>query len=176
MSHNIAIYSSPIGLLAIHCSDKWVISIQFTQSTSIQKRPRNALMQEIFAQLDHYFSGQSQSFNLPLSMDETPFRQQVYSALIEIPYGETRTYKQLASKLNTAPRAVGQACRHNPFMIVVPCHRIVAVNHDGGYAGNTSGPLMNIKRWLLQHEYQHQVSPDDRSLGIAYARERMLCI
>jgi methylated-DNA-[protein]-cysteine S-methyltransferase len=62
------------------------------------------------------------------------------------------TYQELADKLQTSPRAIGNACRANPTPIIVPCHRIVAKSHMGGFAGDTQGKLLDIKKWLLEHE------------------------
>jgi methylated-DNA-[protein]-cysteine S-methyltransferase len=72
--------------------------------------------------------------------------------LRSIPPGRTRTYGELASKLGTSARAVGGACRANPCPVVVPCHRVVAANGLGGFAGDTSGRKLEVKRWLLRHE------------------------
>ena len=76
----------------------------------------------------------------------------VWQALQKIPYGEVKTYGQLAKELKSSARAVGNACRANPIPIVIPCHRIVAVSGIGGYAGKTDGPVLERKRWLLAHE------------------------
>ena len=62
------------------------------------------------------------------------------------------TYGELAQQLGTSARAIGQACRTNPVPIIVPCHRVIAANHAGGYAGHTSGKLLAIKKYLLDHE------------------------
>jgi methylated-DNA-[protein]-cysteine S-methyltransferase len=103
-------------------------------------------------QLDAYFSDNSSTFELPLYQQGTDFQRRVWQALKAIPCGETRSYKQLAGQLQSHPRAIGGACRANPFPIVVPCHRVVAVNGLGGFAGDTQGKLLQIKKWLLQHE------------------------
>ena len=70
----------------------------------------------------------------------------------KIPYGKTKSYGELAQELKTSARAIGNACRHNPLPIIIPCHRIVAKNNLGGYNGATEGKMLNIKEWLLQHE------------------------
>jgi methylated-DNA-[protein]-cysteine S-methyltransferase len=82
----------------------------------------------------------------------TPFQQRLWRELTRIPFGETRSYGELAKKLNSSARAVAGACRRNPLPLLVPCHRVVAKNGPGGFMGCTDGPALEIKRWLLQHE------------------------
>ncbi len=96
-------------------------------------------------------------FTLPLAPAGTPFRNQVWQAMLAIPCGETRSYGDVAKALGSAPRAVGGACGANPYPVVVPCHRIVAASTGfnqglGGFAHHTEGFLLDIKRWLLTHE------------------------
>ncbi|MGK0673659.1 MAG: methylated-DNA--[protein]-cysteine S-methyltransferase [Halothiobacillaceae bacterium] len=81
----------------------------------------------------------------------TPFQQRVWRALAEIPLGQTRTYGELATRLGTSPRAVGGALRANPIPIIIPCHRILAAQGLGGYAG-ASEEGRRRKAWLLAHE------------------------
>ncbi len=82
----------------------------------------------------------------------TPFQQQVWRELTRIPFGETRSYGELATNLNSSARAVAGACRRNPLPLLVPCHRVVAKHGLGGFMGKTEGQALAIKRWLLQHE------------------------
>ncbi len=96
------------------------------------------LLQQTSEWLHGYFSGSREPFLLPLRLNGTPFREKVWRALCEIPYGETRSYAWLAQRAGSprACRAAGDACRRNPIWIVVPCHRIVGTNGDlTGYAG-----------------------------------------
>ena len=99
-------------------------------------------------QLIEWFAGERRAFELDLAPVGTPFRRRVWAALQAIPYGETRTYGDLAAQLDTAPRAVGAANGANPFSVVVPCHRLVgATGLLTGYAGG-----LERKRWLLDFE------------------------
>ncbi len=82
----------------------------------------------------------------------TRFQQRVWRALREIPPGQTRTYADLAGELGSGPRAVAGACRRNPVPLVIPCHRVVARQGLGGFSGQTSGPAIEMKRWLLARE------------------------
>ena len=86
----------------------------------------------------------------------TPHARKVWQALCQIPVGETRTYGEIARDIGSSPRAVGQACRANPWPLFIPCHRAVPASGSrggtGGYAGQRQGPLADIKDWLLDHE------------------------
>ncbi len=86
----------------------------------------------------------------------TPYRQKVWAELCKIPFGETMTYSELAKKIDSSARAVGNACRDNPYPFIVPCHRIVSVSGLGGYYGQTQGNLMAIKTKLLHFEATHK--------------------
>ncbi len=101
-------------------------------------------------QLDEYFQGKRKSFDLPLSPFGTQFQQKVWNALCTIPYGETRSYKEIAAQIQNPKgcRAVGMANNRNPIMIIIPCHRVIGSNGSlTGYAGG-----LDIKQWLLAHE------------------------
>ena len=104
-------------------------------------------------QLNQYFSGKRREFDLPLSYDGSEFRMSVLDALRDIPYGETRTYAQIAEAVGSprAYRAVGTACAENPIPIVIPCHRVVpSTGGVGSYAGGSS-----MKRRLLDFEREN---------------------
>ncbi|MBT8127262.1 MAG: methylated-DNA--[protein]-cysteine S-methyltransferase, partial [Gammaproteobacteria bacterium] len=92
------------------------------------------------------------SFDLPCALQGTPFQQKVWNELKKIPCGTVITYGELANKLGTSARAIGNACRKNPIPLVIPCHRVVAANGIGGYSGDTNGAWLRIKSWLLRHE------------------------
>ena len=101
-------------------------------------------------QLEEYFSGTRRSFNVPLAdVKSTDFQRDVWAALVEIPYGEVRTYGEVALSVERprASRAVGNANHVNPYPIVVPCHRVVASTGLGGYGGSEG-----VKRYLLKIE------------------------
>lgn len=97
-----------------------------------------------------YFAGSRRRFTLPLAPEGTPFQQKVWEALRNIPYGETRTYKQIAIQIghNQSFRAVGMANNRNPIVIVVPCHRVIG--YDGKLTGYAGG--LDIKEQLLELE------------------------
>lgn len=109
--------------------------------------PRHPVLVELRRQLDQYFSGRRRRFDLPLAPDGSPFQRRVWAALLEIPWGETRSYGELARAVDRpgGSRAIGQANSRNPIGIVVPCHRVIAA--DGTLGGYTGG--LERKRRLL---------------------------
>ena len=108
------------------------------------------VIKEAFAQLSEYFSGKRKTFNLPLLLKGTDFQKQVWQALLKIPFGETRSYKQIAEAIGNpkAVRAVGMANNKNPLLIVVPCHRVIGAN--GKLVGYAVG--LDKKEYLLRLE------------------------
>ncbi|WP_281395691.1 methylated-DNA--[protein]-cysteine S-methyltransferase [Allocatelliglobosispora scoriae] len=108
---------------------------------------------DVRTQLDEYFAGTRRAFDLPLSATGTDFQRRAWTALVEIPYGETRSYAKQAVAIGspTAFRAVGLANGQNPISIIVPCHRVVGAN--GALTGYGGG--LDAKRWLLAHEANH---------------------
>jgi methylated-DNA-[protein]-cysteine S-methyltransferase len=108
----------------------------------------NSTTAEARAQLIAYFAGERNDFDLPLAPVGSAFQQSVWAALREIPFGETRSYGDLAELLGSSPRAVGRANATNPICVIVPCHRVIGA--DGTLTGYAGG--MDNKRWLLEHE------------------------
>ncbi len=101
-----------------------------------QKSVSTPLLEKVAAQLAAYFSGQLKAFDLPLRPRGDGFQQSVCQAMLEIPYGETTTYGEIAKKLDTYGQPVGNACGGNSIPIIIPCHRVLAVNGLGGYSGD----------------------------------------
>lgn len=116
------------------------------------QRQDDALLTAAAAQLAAYFAGQRQGFDLPVRLQGTPFQRAVWQVLTTIPYGETRTYGQVAAAAGypTAFRAVGMACHRNPVAILVPCHRVVSAAGLGGYSSGVC-----FKQGLLRLEGAH---------------------
>ncbi len=111
-------------------------------------------------ELVEYFAGDRRAFTVPLGRPAgaTPFQNRVWDALLSIPWGETRTYGQLARALGSSPRAVGGACHRNPLPLFIPCHRVVAQTGLGGYSGDWErGRALTIKQRLLDHEAGRRV-------------------
>lgn len=115
-----------------------------------EDREETPLIKDAFRQLEEYFAGKRRVFDLPLAPQGTPFQQKVWHALQSIPYGETRTYKQIAEQVGNplGCRAVGMANNKNPIGIIIPCHRVIGANGKlVGYAGG-----LNLKSRLLELE------------------------
>jgi len=146
-----AVIKSPLGRLGI-LADEALTRIDFMTLDTPLKAARTPLARKVCAQLKRYFADGAVCFDVPLAPTGTLFQRRVWREMQRIPAGQAHRYGQLAARLGSGPRAVGGACRANPIPIVVPCHRVVAANGDGGYMGATRGRRMDIKRWLLAHE------------------------
>lgn len=103
---------------------------------------------DVRTQLGEYFAGERREFDLPLNLRGTPFQQQIWALITQIPYGSTRTYGQLAATVDASAQEVGAAVGRNPVSIIVGCHRVIGANGKlTGYAGGLAR-----KRWLLDLE------------------------
>jgi methylated-DNA-[protein]-cysteine S-methyltransferase len=147
-------YYSPIGVLHIESHDgSQLCGIRFLQEVEpVEPAPHefHPLLREAQQQLDAYFTGRLKAFDLPLYMNDTPFTLQVWRELQTIPYAVTLSYSELAQRIGDpkAVRAVGHANGKNPFVIVVPCHRVIGAK--GQLTGYRAG--LERKEWLLDHE------------------------
>ncbi len=154
-------YQSPFGILEIEASDEGISAIRWPSTpddkqphppitTSSLGRPESPLLETAKTQLDEYFQGARNNFELPLSLTGTPFQQLVWNALKAIPYGTTTSYGAIANAIDRprAVRAVGRAIGSNPIPLIIPCHRVIGA---GGKLTGFSGGL-DRKRWLLNRE------------------------
>lgn len=146
------VMDTPIGRLAIHTYAGKLIGIDYGVRSEPSQHLGDPLHKKIASQVRRYFARPSTGFDLPLSLTGTPFQLKVWRALQRIPASKTLSYGELAERLHTSARAVGNACRANPVPLVVPCHRVIAKHGIGGFAGATAGPSIARKRWLLVHE------------------------
>jgi methylated-DNA-[protein]-cysteine S-methyltransferase len=153
-NHNTcsSVLISPLGKIGISTIEGRLSGLDWLDDNASLLAPQDPASKKIAAQLADYFSNPSTAFELEVHLQGSVFQKKVWQALQAIPGGTTLTYGMLAKQLESSPRAIGQACRSNPIPIIIPCHRIVAAKHLGGYAGATTGKLMQIKTWLLQHE------------------------
>lgn len=129
-----------------------VTAINFLAGDALLCEPVTAAGRAAVDQLRRYFRDPSFQFTVDIVLAGTPFQQRVWRALREIPAGSVRTYGELGRRLGTSPRAIGNACRHNPVPIIVPCHRVIAATGRGGFCGELTGPMIGIKDRLLAHE------------------------
>ena len=146
------IIQGPCGPVSIQATPAGICAVRLLPGDTALKEPTTALLTAAAKQLEGYFTGTLQTFNLPLVPAGTAFQQQVWQALLQIPFGETRSYQQIANAIGNpkAVRAVGMANSRNPVAIMIPCHRVIGANGQlTGYAGG-----LDKKAWLLQHEQQ----------------------
>jgi methylated-DNA-[protein]-cysteine S-methyltransferase len=147
------IFTTDIATIGLQFAASKLIKVDYLNK-NIQKIPSTELVESVKNKIEKYLDPHSKikNINVDVELNVTAFQEKVLNQLLLIPYGETRTYGEIAKSLNTSPRAVGNACRNNPVPIVIPCHRVVAANGIGGYSGVTEGALMDIKYRLLQLE------------------------
>ena len=145
---------SPIGPLSLVEENGALVAVRWnvdlTRDAVPMALPATPLLRQAAAELASYFAGQLRAFTVPLAPKGTPFQQKVWAALREIPYGETRSYKEIAAMVGNekACRAVGMANNRNPLPIFIPCHRVVGANGKlVGYAGG-----LDVKTFLLELE------------------------
>ena len=141
---------SPIGLLTLVEEDRALCEVRFGEKREGLVLCETPLLKKAVQELNEYFSRQRKNFTIPLNPKGTPFQQRCWNALLQIPYGETRTYGQQAAMIGNpkASRAVGMGNHCNPLPIFIPCHRVVGANGTlTGYAGG-----LDIKETLLQIE------------------------
>ena len=145
------VVASPIGPLALTARDGHLVRLAFAPDAAPDTAaPVDAVLRRAAEQLDAYFAGELQTFNLPLAPGGAGFQRAVWDALARIPYGTTTSYGALARRLGRpeASRAVGAANARNPIAVVLPCHRVIGA--DGGLTGFGGG--LETKRRLLVHE------------------------
>lgn len=140
-------FNSPIGPLTIHEHDGAIVAVDWGWPPESEETP---LLIKARDQLEEYFDGTRQAFDLPLTPFGTAFQMKVWAALAAVPFGSVTTYGQLAAELGTAPRALGGACGRNPIPVLIPCHRVLGSdNRLGGYSGMDG---IDTKRFLLKLE------------------------
>ena len=142
-------YETVLGSVTFVEEDGALLAIS-THRTFEGIEQETPLIKDAYRQLSEYLKGERKGFDLPLLIKGTTFQQQVWNALLEIPYGETRSYKQIAVAIGNpkAVRAVGMANNRNPLLIVVPCHRVIGAN--GKLVGYGAG--IEKKEFLLRLE------------------------
>lgn len=149
MNHQLKI-SSPVGTLYLVASAKGLCGVYREKQPALLITNAKGVLAQAAKELAEYFAGEREQFEVPLDLQGTAFQQQVWQALLEIPYGETVAYKDIAKRIRNrkAMRAVGSANGKNPVCIIVPCHRVIAADGTlGGYAGG-----LEMKKKLLRLE------------------------
>ena len=136
---------SPVGRLTVIAGEDGIVGVEWRDG----RRDESDLLDRAEAELAAYFDGSLRQFTLPLHIRASQFQQDVCAAMSAIPFGETRTYGDLAAALGVPAQAIGQACGGNPIPIIVPCHRVLGALGLGGYSG--AGGI-ETKVALLRHE------------------------
>lgn len=148
--NNIFFYETELGTIGIRENNKSITDIYFSKVDTNDNVEETDLIKECFKQLTEYFKGNRIEFDLPLEAQGTEFQKKVWSELLKIPYGKTKSYKDIAIAIGNekACRAVGMANNKNPIPIIIPCHRVIGSNGKLiGYAGG-----LNVKEKLLNVE------------------------
>jgi len=146
-------YHSPVGLLKINGTEDYISEVSFhdtTQKSAGGKKNLPPMIIQCIEQLIQYFHGERRHFELPINQTGTPFQKEVWSELMQIPFGKTISYLDLARKIgdSKASRAVASANGKNNVAIIIPCHRVIGANKELiGYGGG-----LWRKKWLLEHE------------------------
>ena len=140
-------FESPVGPLTLTSQNGVVTSLSWKKGKSANPGP---VLKKARQQLEEFFTGKRQAFDLPLAPQGTAFQQKVWEKLRNIPFGTTLTYGGLAKALKSGPRAVGGACGRNPLPILIPCHRVLGKGNTlNGYSG---GNGLSTKKILLDLE------------------------
>ncbi len=153
MSRYFCHYASPFGHLDLIADEHALLAVFSQDGIALADaifNPEQAILQQTQMELDEYFAGQRREFSVPLAPQGTAFQKRAWQALVQIPYGETRSYLQQAQMLGNpkAVRAVGAANGKNPILILIPCHRVIGSN--GKLVGFSSG--IEKKKYLLELE------------------------
>ncbi len=147
------IVKTPIGKIAVSYESDFVTTVQQVADQTKVTKNKDPLALEIQKQFKAYFAKDLSEFNLPFLFKQgTDYQVKVWDQIRKISFGETKTYGEIAKKIKSGPRAVGNACRRNNLLLLVPCHRVVSASGLGGFMGDDTGKLVRRKQWLLNHE------------------------
>ncbi len=147
----ISPFLTPAGWLEMAYDEHYIYRAAFIEySNNKPTKDLGQLGALITDHLNAYTHNPHHRFQLPLKPLGSPYQQRVWNALLVIPVGQTMTYGELATTLQSSPRAIGQACKKNPLALFIPCHRIVGKKNQGGYMGRASA--LQYKLALLKHE------------------------
>lgn len=149
-----AIIATPVGRIRISGDHSAVHRVEILADGINPRRADSPVILSAAEQLEAWFAGELEAFDVALAPAKTPRGQILRQGLVDVGYGKTMSYAGLAKLLGSSPRAIGQLCARNPFPILVPCHRILAA---AGALGNYSaGNGAVTKQWLLDHEQHHR--------------------
>ncbi|MEP6608337.1 MAG: methylated-DNA--[protein]-cysteine S-methyltransferase [Burkholderiaceae bacterium] len=147
-----AVVRLPIGCVGVRTHGAYVQEISFLPEGAHGKAAATELGKRAVEALVAYCADASVPIALPLAIEGTDFQRRVWNEICAIAPGATRSYGEIARRLGSVARAVGQACGDNRLPLAIPCHRVVAASGIGGFAHRRGGAYERIKRWLLLHE------------------------
>jgi len=147
-----AVLPAPFGALGVRLAGEALAGLDFLPPQTPLRPCGSAAIHRVAHELEAYYADPGHAWKLTLAPAGTLFRQRVWQVLAAIPAGHTRTYGDIARELASSPRAVGQAVGDNPIPIVIPCHRVLAVDGLGGFMHSGGDFPLSVKRWLLRHE------------------------
>lgn len=142
----------PVCVLGLRLAESHIEEIVLLPPGTALQPSEHPLTMIFRQEIASYLARPDYQIQLPLTKRGTTFQNRVWRAIAAIAPGETRSYGEIATAINSAPRAVGQACGSNPFPIAVPCHRVVGQRSLGGFAKQNIDWLIQTKQWLLAHE------------------------
>jgi methylated-DNA-[protein]-cysteine S-methyltransferase len=157
---NIYFYETVIGKIAIAMEDKFLTNIFYVHRVGALESYKfiereTVEMGDVFDQIQEYLSGKRKIFDVPIVLRGTDFQKKVWERLVKIPYGETRSYKEIAQQIGIpkGARAVGMANHNNPIPIIIPCHRVIGASGNlVGYGGG-----LDLKQKLLALEKKYKI-------------------
>lgn len=145
----VSSFKTPAGWLNVSYDEHYVHQAHFS-SSEIKTSANTFMTERIAHELNAYFNDAHHRFQLPLKPQGSAYQLKVLNELLVIPAGRTMTYGMLATLLQSSPRAIGQACKRNPLVLFIPCHRVVGKDNVGGYMGQETA--LHYKLALLKHE------------------------
>lgn len=140
---------TPIGAVVVTADDQHLLGVKIKSQTGNFGGTDHPILRNALAQLESWFGGQSSDFDLPFAPLDSEEGEKLRFAIAAIPYGQTQTYGAIAKEHTSAARAVGQACKTNPYPIIIPCHRVISTQGPEYYS---AGQGARTKGWLIDFE------------------------
>jgi methylated-DNA-[protein]-cysteine S-methyltransferase len=155
----MAQFASPVGIIVLSADDTHLISVKIRAAAGAATVTGHGILAAALTQISEWFNGLRTDFDLPLIPSDTAEGQLLRGGIADIPYGATRTYGDVATRCQSAARAVGQACKTNPYPLIIPCHRVISASGPEFYS---AGEGARTKGWLLDFEQNH-LPPEQRT-------------
>lgn len=143
---NVGWLQTPVGPVSVWEENDAVVKVGWSPVTAGEG---SSTLDKALEEIEQYFASELQEFTVSLSLQGTDFQKSFLQALVDIPFGETRTYGDISKQLGVSAQAIGQACGANPVPILIPCHRVLGADGLGGYSGEGG---IETKVRLLKHE------------------------